>query len=197
MTCIVGIVNGSNVIIGGDRRGVGSDFSKDERIDKKVFKKGEFVFGFTSSYRMGQLIRYKLSLPTILEGQDVMEYMVVNVVDSIRKVLNDGGYTEVKNNVEQGGHLLVGFRGRLFHIQSDFQVSESITKYDSTGCGEYYALGAMKTLIDLGYSDPINILESGLKAAHYFSAGVGGDFDFVETNESPKILVDNKEVKGS
>ena len=198
MTCIVGIVNGSNVIIGGDRQGLNSNsLYKSERIDNKVFKKGEFVFGFTTSYRFGQLVRYKLSIPSITEGQDVMEYMVVSVVDAIRRVLKDGGYIEVQNNVEWGGNILVGFRGRLFQIHSDFQVSEPKTRYDSVGSGREFALGAIKTLIDLGYSDPINILESGLKAAHYFNAGVGGDFDFVETDESPKILADNKEVKGS
>lgn len=196
MTCIVGIVNGSNVIIGGDRQGLNSNsLYKSERIDNKVFKKGEFVFGFTTSYRFGQLVRYKLSIPSITEGQDVMEYMVVSVVDAIRRVLKDGGYIEVQNNVEWGWNILVGFRGRLFQIHSDFQVSEPKTRYDSVGSGREFALGAMKQSIETKTS-PLDILKDGLNTAHFFNAGVGGEFDFVETDESPKTFADNKEVKG-
>lgn len=180
MTCIVGIVNGQKVIIGGDRQG-SAGYAKTNRIDKKVFKRGEFVFGFTSSYRMGQLIQYKMSIPKFSEGQDLMEYMVCDFVENLRSTLKGGGFTAIENNEEIGGHFLVGVRGRLFHIQGDFQVSESDDKFDSVGSGEDNALGSMKTAIDYGETDPYKILKSGLDSAHYFNAGVGGEFDYVDT----------------
>ena len=32
-------------------------------IYKKVFHNGEFIMGFTDSFRMGQLLQYKLQIP--------------------------------------------------------------------------------------------------------------------------------------
>lgn len=180
MTCIVGIVKGNKVIIGGDRQGTDGWLGKVNRVDKKVFRKGEFIFGFTTSYRMGQLIQYKLVIPPLKEKQDIMEYMVAVFAESIRSVLKDGGFMEVNKSVESGGTFLIGFRGRLFKIESDFQVGEPFNGFYSCGCGQDLALGAMQTAIDLGIENPNRILHLGLVAAHCFSAGVGSEFDFVE-----------------
>lgn len=52
MTCIVGIVDNGKVYMGADSLGVGG-LSKRVRKDPKLFRVGEFVFGYTSSFRMG------------------------------------------------------------------------------------------------------------------------------------------------
>jgi hypothetical protein len=62
MTAIVGLVHKESVTIGGDSAGV-SGLSLSVRADAKVFRKGRYLFGFTTSYRMGQLIRYSLQPP--------------------------------------------------------------------------------------------------------------------------------------
>ena len=52
MTCIVGLVENGKVYIGGDSAGVaGLDVRM--RSDEKVFTKGNMIFGYTSSFRMG------------------------------------------------------------------------------------------------------------------------------------------------
>ena len=48
--------------IGGDRAGV-AGLSLTVRADEKVFQNGEFLMGFTTSFRMGQLLRYSLKPP--------------------------------------------------------------------------------------------------------------------------------------
>jgi hypothetical protein len=60
VTCIVGFTDGNEVSIGGDSAGVGG-WDLTVRADEKVFVLGEFVFGCTTSFRMGQLLRYKLT----------------------------------------------------------------------------------------------------------------------------------------
>jgi hypothetical protein len=55
MTCIVGIVENGKVYMGGDAAGV-NGYSVRVRKDPKLFKVGEFLFGYTSSFRMGQLL---------------------------------------------------------------------------------------------------------------------------------------------
>ncbi|XVV11230.1 hypothetical protein ACQP2X_41330 [Actinoplanes sp. CA-131856] len=60
MTCIVGITDGTTVTIGGDS--AGSDgWHVAVRSDSKVFQVGPYLMGFTTSYRMGQLLRYSLT----------------------------------------------------------------------------------------------------------------------------------------
>lgn len=176
MTCIVGIAQGGRVILGADSAGVGG-YDRTIRRDRKVFKNGELIFGFTSSFRMGQLLEFNLTPPPINEGQEAYNYAVKSLIPAIRDTLRQGGYMKTTNGQEEGGVFLVGFRGRLFRIDGDFQVGESVADVESVGCGEAYALGAMHALSG---SAPMVRLQAGLDAAATFSAGVAGPFHFVE-----------------
>jgi ATP-dependent protease HslVU (ClpYQ) peptidase subunit len=176
MTCIVGIAKYGRVILGADSAGVGG-LDRRIRSDRKVFKSGELIFGFTSSFRMGQLLQFDLGPPPIHEGQEPYEYAVKQLVPAIRNTLRNGGYTKTDSGREEGGAFLVGFRGRLFTIHSDFQVAESRECYESVGCGDAYAMGAMHARHDLA---PMDRLKAGLEAAAAFSAGVAAPFNFVE-----------------
>ena len=62
MTCIVGLVHNGIVYIGGDSAAITIDGVQFLRSDPKVFIKEDFLIGFTSSYRMGQLIRFNLKI---------------------------------------------------------------------------------------------------------------------------------------
>ena len=62
MTAIVGLVQDGSVYIGADSAGV-YGMSLTVRADTKVFRKKKYLFGFTTSFRMGQLIRYAMKLP--------------------------------------------------------------------------------------------------------------------------------------
>lgn len=82
MTCIVGLVHGGQVFIGGDSAGVGGGYSLTVRSDRKVFKNQDFVMGFTSSFRMGQLLAFHMHPPSPREGVDLMTYMVTDFIDA-------------------------------------------------------------------------------------------------------------------
>jgi ATP-dependent protease HslVU (ClpYQ) peptidase subunit len=62
MTCIVGFRQGGKVIVGGDSAGI-SGWDVTVRADPKVFVAGDYVMGFTSSFRLGQLLQFRLKLP--------------------------------------------------------------------------------------------------------------------------------------
>jgi ATP-dependent protease HslVU (ClpYQ) peptidase subunit len=168
MTCIVGIKAEGKVFIGGDSAGV-SGWNLYRRADVKVFQKGSFLIGFTTSYRMGQLIRYKFQPPDIKDQQDVFEYMVVDFVDALRECLKDGGFAKVENQQEEGGVFLVGFRGRLFEIDSDYHVGENLDSCAAVGSGMEYALGS---LYSTRGRSPVGRIEKALDAAAYYSIGV-------------------------
>lgn len=180
MTCIVGAMENGHVILGGDS--VGSNgYNKSTRLDVKVFKRGPFVIGFTSSFRMGQVLRFNLETPEHPLTMTDYEYMVTRVVDAVRKVLKNAGYAKKENEVEEGGTFLIGYRGQLYSVESDYQVGMVAEPYHAVGSGEDFALGAM-------YSQPSDkpakerILVA-LQAAATFSTSVGGPFNFVSTED--------------
>lgn len=176
MTCIVGMVDHGIVYIGGDSIGV-SGYDGITRKDAKVFRNGHFIMGFTTSYRMGQLLQYKFSPTRQLEdGEDVMRYMVSVFVEDVRKCFVAGGFTSTINNRDEAGTFLVGFRGRLFKVDSDYQVAESADNYDSCGCGQSFALGSFYNTKQL---DPEQRVRCALETAEYFSVGVKSPFTII------------------
>lgn len=82
MTCIVGWVEEGQVWIGGDSAGV-AKLDLRVRKDEKVFVSGEYVMGFTSSFRMGQLLRYTLKGAVCPAKQDRHAFMSTVFIDRI------------------------------------------------------------------------------------------------------------------
>src|SRR4030095_14530972 len=87
--------------------------------DTKIFRNGEFILGFTSSFRMGQLLRYSL-VPPVPRDWDLDRFMATEFVQSVRDCLREGGFARNDSGVESGGTFLVALRGRLYRIESDF-----------------------------------------------------------------------------
>lgn len=127
MTCIVGYVKNNTVFMGCDSLGSNGHF-KEVRKDTKMFKLNQFLIGYTSSYRMGQLLQYKLKLPKHPIGMSVDRYMRTLFIDTTIRCLTENGYTKVNGNRLSGGSFLVGYKGKLFCIDSDFQVAEMLIK---------------------------------------------------------------------
>jgi ATP-dependent protease HslVU (ClpYQ) peptidase subunit len=175
VTCIVGVAQDGKVTIGGDSAGV-SGWDLSVRADPKVFKSGPFVMGFTSSFRMGQLLQHRLSVAERPAGQEVERFMVVTFIDAVRGCLTEGGFKKVDSGVESGGVFLVGYQGRLFEVHSDFQVAEAADGLGACGCGESYALGALDATPDL---KPKRRVLNALAIAERRSAGVAGPFKVV------------------
>lgn len=172
MTCIVGVVEGDKVWIGGDSAGV-AGYDLTVRADGKVFRNGSMLFGFTSSFRMGQLLRYALRIPDHDPRVSVEKYMAVTFVDAVRECLKEHGWSRKVNDEEAGGCFLVAYRCRLFRVDSDYQVAESSDGFDSVGCGDQIARGALFVSSEL---DGRQRVELALRAAERFSAGVRQPF---------------------
>lgn len=170
MTCIVGLVDKGDVYIGGDSAGT-SNYSISIRADEKVFCNGPFIMGFTTSFRMGQLLRYKFSPPAQTIHQNDMEYMVTSFVDTARKCFSDNGFGD--KDATSGGIFLVGYKNQLYTIHSDYQVKLTLEQFDAVGSGSDLALGALYSTKNMKPQARIDI---ALKAASHFNAGVAPPF---------------------
>ncbi|WP_305784202.1 hypothetical protein [Symbioplanes lichenis] len=172
MTAIVGVEQGGRVFIGGDSAGV-SGYSLTVRADEKVFRKDKYLFGFTTSFRMGQLLRYSLTLPK--PAGDLEAFMSTVFVDALRECLKTGGWARKENDREEGGTFLVGVKGRLFTVHDDYQVAQAADGFAAVGCGDELALGALYATAGTSLGPRKRVLRA-LGAAERFSAGVRGPF---------------------
>lgn len=104
MTCIVGYVEKDNVWIGGDSAGANvSTYEICTRADEKVFKKNGMIFGFTSSFRMGQIIRYCFTPPEQSSKKSDFGYLCSDFIDALIKCFKDKEFATVKDGVVTGG----------------------------------------------------------------------------------------------
>lgn len=161
--------------MGGDSAGVDGYWNLTACSAPKVFLRGEFLIGYTTSFRMGQLLQFSFSPPTPHEAQDIFGFMVVDFVNALRQCLKDGGWAEKEKERENAGNFLVGFRGRLFELQCNYQVLESTDNYLAVGCGEPYAKGSFHATTG-SKRTPEERIRMALSAAEHHSAGVCGPF---------------------
>ena len=178
MTCIVGLEHNGDVYIGGDSAGVRPDLSVVIRADEKVFVRGDMIFGFCGSYRVGQILRYSFNPPPQIVGQDDYAYLCSTWVDSLIECLKSKGCAVIREGeleVTSNGDFLIGFNGSLYEVQDNFQISRVAAPYVSCGCASYYALGAMAMIIDDDIA-PEEKITKALEVAEMFSAGVRSPF---------------------
>ena len=172
MTCIVGVAQEGKVYIGADSASVSGWCVRQTELPK-VFKTGNFVIGYTTSFRMGQILQHHLTVRSQYEDEEDDQFMVRAFAEAVRECLKARGFAKVENNVEKGGTFLVGYRGRLYSVDDDFQVNEMIDGYDACGCGYPFALGAMKAL---GQELPEERIKHALEIAAHFSGWVKPPF---------------------
>ena len=184
-TCIVGLECNGKVFIGGDSAGVNESLDKMVRVDEKVFIAGDMIFGFTDSYRMGQLLRYVFIPPSQSVGQTDFEYLCGPWTDALIECLKNKGYATIENNNIHGGNFLLGYHSKLYQVQEDFQIGKRVESYDACGCAFNYAIGAMALLEDYLDTDmtPEEKITKALEIAERFSAGVSGPFVIECLNE--------------
>jgi ATP-dependent protease HslVU (ClpYQ) peptidase subunit len=184
MTCIVGVVEGDRIFMGGDSSATSGNDELSLRADQKVFRTGDFLIGFAGSFRAGQLMRYAFDPPKRPARMDVHRYMVTHFVDAMREALKRGGSAKRDHEEELiPTSILVGYRGRLYQINSDYDVGEAVDAFDAVGSGSQPALGALVVTHGM---EPRKRIRGALEAAERFSQSVRRPF-YVQALEGKPI----------
>lgn len=176
MTAVVALARAGVVTVGGDAAGV--DAALDAVVEKetKVWRAGPLVLGASGSYRVGQLIRWRMTTPVPEDSMDPLAYLAGPFADAVRAILTEGGalttWQEDATEAAAGSSLIVGLHGRAFAVMEDFGVSEPATGYTAIGCGAPYALGALAATEHI--KDARKRVRVALAAAERHSAGVRG-----------------------
>jgi len=145
MTCIIGLEEDGKIYIGGDSASGYPNIVR-STTTQKVFAIEPFIFGYTSSFRMGQILHYNIDFPIPPESIYNEEYMVGIFIEIVRKQFKEYGFSKIETNEESGGTFLVGVAGQIWQVESDFQVSRPKDGIFAIGSGSDVALGAMKAL---------------------------------------------------
>lgn len=151
MTLIVGIdlSIGKNkyLYMAGDKCG-SNGFTKDLFIKPKIFKRDKYAFGYTSSFRMGQILEYaKISKDLPDWGEE--ENVYTSFVDWAKSAMKSGGYLKEENGVAEGGEFIF-YNGKiLFEVQDDFSLLVPEDGLLAVGSGEYHAKAIMRSYMTL------------------------------------------------
>jgi len=181
MTCIVAVSDGARVTIGGDSAGILRELSCCMTMGEgaKVFVRGPYAIGFTTSFRMGQLLRFRAELPPPA-GEDLDRFMSTDFIDAVRQAFRTGGWIEDEKGRESGGGFLVGVGGRIYQVWPDFSVTTFGHPYAAVGSGLPVAIGALHALASRGLTSR-EIARGALDAAATFALEVRRPFHFVES----------------
>jgi ATP-dependent protease HslVU (ClpYQ) peptidase subunit len=176
MTVIVGLIDDEEkkIYMGSDRAGTDGRGRQGLRKDPKVFIRGDFIFGCSGSFRMRDLLAYnKFELPKYDGEHSIFYYMHNNFIDEVIKVFKDNNYANLKDNEISGESFLVGWRGHLFYIGSDFQIGENVDGYECIGSGYKYALGSLATTKDMSLNAHDRVLKA-IMVSNKFDTGCNG-----------------------
>lgn len=180
MTCIVGLVNDGCVYMAGDSAGV-ADTRCTIRNDPKIFKKDGMLYGFSGSFRFGQIVRYEFKLPKKPASKTEHEFLCTTFANKLRALLERrGALSDFEGTDDTGdGNLLIGWHGKLYKLDRDFQIGESADGYDAIGSGDDVAKGAVFALRG-GPMAPKEVLTKALEAATYHCTTVRPPYVFID-----------------
>lgn len=201
MTCIVAYTNGKDSWMGGDAAAVNEHHAVDIYSKAKVFerfsdnRKTKWLFGFAGSFRVGQIVKYKVRLPTLLKSprKDIEEIIVCSFVESLRQCLKKAGATketESTDGMASESTILIGVNGQLIIVDQEFQVIPLKKQYAAIGIGGDYAMGALCSIGAYDETiDPVVRLTLALDASHAHNAGIQKPFTIITTEQGKKPLI--------
>lgn len=186
MTCIVGVVKGGTVWLGGDSAATNGRLDRTIIKDPKVFVKGEVALGVCGSPKVMDALAHGIVFPT-QQGPDDRAFLVGELVPALRDGLvkldaagKDGSPFGGGSDVVFEGEVLLAYRGELYKLQSNFQLIRGSEGYSSVGSGAALALGSLAMTKKMG--NPRKRVLAALEAA-CANAGVAPPFVVVNVKK--------------
>jgi ATP-dependent protease HslVU (ClpYQ) peptidase subunit len=180
MTCIVGIEKHGTVWLGGDS--AGTDSSLGQRIieDPKVFIVGnELAFGICGSPKVMDAIRFNIEFPKNKRNKNDREFFSKEIVPTLKEGLKKHGCViqHPKHGELFEGALLVGYQGKLYNIEANFQVITTAYRFNAVGSGQDIAIGSLHATENV--DSPHKRILMALEASAINNAGVRPPFNIV------------------
>jgi ATP-dependent protease HslVU (ClpYQ) peptidase subunit len=176
MTCIVALTDGKKVYMGGDSAAVEVDSNfVSSRIEPKVFVTGDYIIGYSGSFRFGKVVEYSCELPRP-EYRDIHKFMNTKFVNAIREAVEENKLDNSED--KDAAELLIGLHGHIFELNSDWHVGEDSNSYNAIGSGSSFALGSLFSTRRI--KDPYARIKMALNASEAYSPYVRSPFTILE-----------------
>lgn len=156
MTCIVAIREEGKIVIAGDSAACSDEGLIEVRQDPKVFECDDYLIGYTTSFRMGQILHHNTALPKPETKKDGFAFMVREFIPAVQRAFEEHKFAKTLSRGETldtghwgetgqawAGKFIVGFHGQVFVIYSDYQVAMPELPYAAIGSGAKVAYGAL------------------------------------------------------
>jgi hypothetical protein len=134
MTSIVAISTEEGVYLGGDLAG-SNGHNIGEVSQSKVFCVGEFLVGYSGSFRAGQIVEYSWSPPDRILGVCDYNYLVLQIIPSLMVILEGSGFGGYDGTEVKGGNFLLVYEGRVYEVQEDYSILEWVQPVVCLGSG--------------------------------------------------------------
>lgn len=176
MTCLVGVVKDGHITMGCDGVVIDGNGNVTVSRDSKIIRKGDLLIGTAGSWRLSNLVHHVFVPPARKPRTPDMKYLAGPFVDALHRCLRDHA-PRVEATAERDGmlelNLMVGFRGALYAIESEFDVTRSTDDFDALGSGCQVARGALYATPKLA---PKTRVLKALAAADRYKESVGKPF---------------------
>lgn len=171
MTTIAGLVHDGKVYMGADGRSTNGWQYMDGA--EKITRRGEMLIGHAGTVRAAQIVQYIFDIPEHPDDVSAERYFVAHFIPALRQTFKDEAYASVENNQEtQESWFLVGYRGALYSIETNYTARKERRAFYSIGSGSEYALGAFSATEGLA---PEERVTRAVLAGINFDAASGGD----------------------
>ena len=184
MSVIVGITDGKNITMGCDSY-ISGDNEKFELSESKIIKKNNILIGVSGTMRGLQLLKYQLNLTTqehLSEIEDITisdeEYICNFLVNTIKEIFFNNQYTiKVDDQENHCDNYLIGYKGKLYTLDSNYQIYSTNDNYMTIGSGSQYAYGALKVQekAKILLKDPEEAVIRTISVVSKFCPSVGGE----------------------
>lgn len=172
MTCIIGMIDGDSVVMGGDSAGVDPTTQElDLCKQPKVFINGPYILGSAGAGRWGQILRHA-SLPPCSSAVDIYQSLAPNLVELAQTHKIPGGWTTLVGVAKWHTQLPAS----LYQILSAGGVNEVIESWMAIGCGAPAARGALAAFKENKTMSVQEKVFRALNISEHYSIGVRGPF---------------------
>ena len=178
MTCIATWIEDGNVYMAADSASSYKSSIK-PRKDPKMFLRDNMLFGFTTSYRMGQILMHKLVIPKQHSAQTAFHFMCTDFIDEVKTTLKNNDWIEYDGSKVRVAPFIVGYKGAVYHIYGDMQVEIPKFNFDAIGCAEELALAALYATRNKIWSPELRLM-TALETAEMFCTDVRRPFEILK-----------------
>jgi ATP-dependent protease HslVU (ClpYQ) peptidase subunit len=173
VTTVIAVKNSDGVIFAADTQATGEGGDIYRVI--KVRKNGHFIVAGAGDCAPLDIALHLWKPPvcTVGDREDLLHYMIVKVIPSLKKVFKDNDYEyDPSPEAKQDGFtLILAVNGEIFVVEKEFDVSQPQFNVAGVGSGSPYAIGALRTGSNL---------EDALRVAEENDANSSAPFTILE-----------------